>query len=51
MKKFKTKKCANSNCDESFDIKNDTKKYCCLPCKNQANYKYRKDILLGSCDA
>ena len=44
MKKFKTKKCANSNCDESFDIKNDTKKYCCLPCKNQANYKYHKEV-------
>jgi hypothetical protein len=44
MKKLKTKKCANSNCDESFDIKNDTKKYCCLPCKNQANYKYHKEV-------
>jgi hypothetical protein len=44
MKKFKTRKCANPNCDESFDIKNDTKKYCCLPCKNQANYKYHKEV-------
>ena len=44
MKKFKTRKCAYSNCDESFDIKNDTKKYCCLPCKNQANYKYHKEV-------
>ena len=43
MKKFKTKKCAYSNCDESFDIKNDTKKYCCISCKNKANYKYRKE--------
>jgi hypothetical protein len=44
MKKFKTKKCANSNCDESFDIKNYKKKFCCLPCKNQANYKYHQEV-------
>ena len=43
MKKLKTKKCANPNCDESFDIKNTKKRFCCLPCKNQANYMYRKD--------
>lgn len=43
MKKLKTKKCAYSNCDESFDIKNDSKKYCCISCKNKANYKYRKE--------
>ena len=44
MKKFKTKKCANSNCDESFDIKNYKKKFCCLTCKNQANYKYHQEV-------
>ena len=44
MKKFETQKCANPNCDESFDIKNTKKKFCCLPCKNQANYKYRKEV-------
>jgi hypothetical protein len=44
MKKFKTKKCANPNCDESFDIKNTKKKFCCLPCKNQANYAYRNVV-------
>ena len=44
MKKLKTKKCANPNCDESFDIKNTKKKFCCLPCKNQANYAYRNVV-------
>ena len=44
MEKLKTKKCANPNCDESFDFKNDKKKYCCLPCKNKANYKYHKEV-------
>jgi hypothetical protein len=44
MKKFKTQICANSNCDESFDIKNYKKKFCCLPCKNQANYKYHQEV-------
>ena len=44
MKKFKTQKCANPNCDESFDIKNTKKKFCCLPCKNQANYAYRNVV-------
>ena len=44
MKKFKTRKCAYSNCDESIDIKNDTKKYCCISCKNKANYKYHQEV-------
>ena len=44
MKKFKTQICANPNCDESFDIKNTKKKFCCLPCKNQANYAYRNVV-------
>jgi hypothetical protein len=44
MKKFKTQICANPNCDESFDIKNTKKKFCCLPCKNQANYNYHKEV-------
>ena len=44
MKKFKTQICANSNCDESFDTKNDTKKYCCISCKNKANYNYHKEV-------
>ena len=43
MKKLKTRKCAYSKCDESFDIKNDSKKYCDTSCKNKANYKYRKE--------
>ena len=48
MKKLKTKKCANSNCNESFDTKINMKRFCCLPCKNQAFYNYRKDKFLGS---
>ena len=39
MKNLKTKTCANSVCDNSFKLKSDEKKYCCLSCKNQANYK------------
>ncbi len=35
---MKTKKCENINCDETFETMNVKKKFCCLYCKNQANY-------------
>jgi hypothetical protein len=44
MANLKTKTCANSVCDNSFKLKSDEKKYCCLSCKNQANYKIRKEV-------
>jgi hypothetical protein len=41
---MKKRKCANSNCDEYFEIKNAIKRFCCLSCKNNAAYEYEKKI-------
>ena len=38
------RKCANSKCDEYFEIKNPKKSFCCLSCKNKAAYEYEQKI-------
>jgi hypothetical protein len=37
---MKTKKCAFTQCEKTFEIKNPKKRFCCLSCKNKAAYEY-----------
>ncbi len=38
----KTKKCINLECESEFEYSNPKQKYCCLSCKNKANYEIRR---------
>jgi hypothetical protein len=37
---MKTKNCAFTQCEKTFEEKNPKKRFCCLSCKNKAAYNY-----------